>query len=115
MNTDAAKTTITLADFLFKYGPWGMCAALLIILVLLYLHMSRKNIKQFNNFTSLLEKRNNQMLTLVQRCINAMTVSTETVKNCKEELTESGKQRAKMNRAIVRCEYAASPPKDENL
>jgi len=115
----AAQGAMTVAEMLAKYGPWGMCVIILALFVLFYWHSSKKHERQIKSLTDLLEKRNNQLMALAQKCSNALTTSTncgmEVKDMLKEEKTmkeEEKKVLERTQRVIDRCRYAAKVKDD---
>ena len=112
----AAQSAMTVAEMLTKYGPWGMCVILIVLLVGFYWHINKKHERQIKDLTDLLEKRNNQLMALAQKCSNSLTQSTSVSKEVKDILLEEKLLRAQVKdvlektvRTVDRCRYPAKP------
>jgi hypothetical protein len=115
----AAQGAMTVAEMLAKYGPWGMCVILIVLLVAFYWHINKKHERQIKDLTDLLEKRNNQLMALAQKCSNALTTSTNCGAEVKTMLEEEKRMKEeekrlleRTQRVIDRCRYAAKVKED---
>jgi ABC-type anion transport system duplicated permease subunit len=96
VHKETVEIFISVGEYFVKYGAWGICTILFFLLVGLYLHMSKKHVEQEKVLTELLEKRNNQLLSLIQKCStaisnssNALEESSEVIKKTQEIIEES--------------------------
>lgn len=78
-----------LGQFLTDYGAWGVCAVLFVLLCLLYYFMSKRHDKQLKEIGGLLEKRNNQLVTLIQKCSTVISNAAATIEDSNEIMKKS--------------------------
>ena len=68
-----------IGKFIQTYGAWGVCVLLVLAGVVLYYFISTKHEKQLKDLSGILEKRNNQLISLIQRCSNVISNSAQAI------------------------------------
>lgn len=78
-NSDWFEIIVSIGKFIQTYGAWGVCVLLVAAFVVLYYFISTKHEKQLKDLSGILEKRNNQLLSLIQRCSIIISNSAQAI------------------------------------
>ncbi len=76
---DWIETFEKIGKFVQTYGAWGVCILLILAGVALYYFISTKHEKQLKELSGILEKRNNQLIYLIQRCSTVISNSAQAI------------------------------------
>lgn len=88
-SSDALYILERLGKFLESYGAWGVSAVLIILLVGLYWLMSKRHEAHIKQLAGILEKRNNQLVSLIQKCSTVISQAAHAVEDSNELLKQT--------------------------
>ena len=72
-----------------QYGAWGVVAVLFVMIICLYWFMSKKHERQIKEMSTLLEKRNNQLVSLIQKCSNVISQAAHAIENSNQIILDT--------------------------
>jgi len=86
-----SKAAGGIVQMIFSYGLAAVCGILIVMLIALFIHMSRKNERLTSEFGEMLEKNQSQILSFGNKCVRAIERFNGSTKKRDKDIKEINK------------------------